>query len=230
MSKQADYLHRLRAAVSMGQAYVSAVLHRGVSYAVSQHAGAAFSQIRLRMPVERYAAAAVAVLFNILVIWIFVVNVKVSAADPIIDEVHATIFTTVQHPLARPEPHLQTPIIALVPAPDIAIKSNVPSTTAISASSMSQMLPPRPDVRHINVSPALPQLLRNLGAGLTVVLKIFVLSDGSITDAHIVKTSGDPRLDAFAVEYVKANWRYVPASISGTPAQDWTTVLVPFSG
>jgi TonB family protein len=55
-----------------------------------------------------------------------------------------------------------------------------------------------------------------------------VQPDGSISDAHVVKTSGDAKLDEFAVEYVKTNWRYIPATIAGQPVDDWTTVLVPF--
>jgi TonB family protein len=229
MSGQANYLLRLRTAVSVRQAQVAAVLHRWTSLAVPRYVDAIFTRLQV-IPLERYTAAAAAVLFNIFVVWIFVANVKVPATDSVVGELHATIFTEAQHPSISSEPHLQPAAIALVPVPDIVIEAAIPSTTAILADSMSQILPPRPDVRHINKPPALPQLLRSLGAGFTVILRIFVLSDGSITDAHVVRTSGDPRLDAFAIEYVKANWRYVPATISGTSTQDWTTVLVPFSG
>jgi TonB family protein len=111
----------------------------------------------------------------------------------------------------------------------IVIEPDTPPTTTITAMSTAQMLAPRPDTNHINVPPQLPALFRTLGNGISLIVRIFVQPDGSISDAHVVKTSGDAKLDEVAIEYVKQNWRYIPASISGRPVEDWTTVLVPFN-
>jgi TonB family protein len=180
-----------------------------------------------RISPQRLMAIGLAGVINILAIWILVMNLRLAPVDAAQD-LHATLFATTAQSQPPPDPHLVSPSIVLVPVPEIAIEPDTPPTTAITTVSMAQMLAPRPDIAHINVPPALPSLFRTLGNGITLILKIFVQPDGSISDAHVVKTSGDAKLDEFAVEYVKANWRYIPATIGGKPVDDWTTVLVPF--
>jgi hypothetical protein len=176
---------------------------------------------------ERFSAVGLAVIINILAIWILAENLHVMPVAPP-PNLYATLFPAQPQTQPPPEPHLVSPNIPLVPEPMIVIEPDTPPTATITAMSTAQMLAPRPDTKHINVPPQLPFLFHALGNGISLILKIFVQPDGSISDAHVVKTSGDAKLDEIAVGYVKANWRYIPASISGTPVEDWTTVLVPF--
>jgi periplasmic protein TonB len=114
--------------------------------------------------------------------------------------------------------------------PDIlpdATNTQAASTKETTAEA-SQVLAPRPDPKYANASPALPPEFAKLGAGTSMILRIFVQTDGSVTDAEIAKSTGDARLDQFAAAYVKAHWRYLPALASGVAIPNWTTVLVPF--
>jgi TonB family protein len=229
MGGLSDQFSRLKAVAAEWCAIAYAVAHEWLLQKKSTGDGfdAARSGILVRLEPERFSAVGLAVLINILAIWILAANLHLAQTDSPQD-LHATLFPTRPQSQPPPDPQLVSPSIPLVPEPVIMIEPDTPPTATITAMSMAQMLAPRPDTNHINVAPPLPALFRALGNGITLILKIFVQPDGSISDAHIVKTSGDAKLDEFAVEYVKANWRYIPASISGKAVDDWTTVLVPF--
>jgi TonB family protein len=104
-----------------------------------------------------------------------------------------------------------------------------PISSTLTALDLSQLLPPRPDSRHINVAPILPVQFRSLRSAVTAMLTIYVEPDGSISAAQVVRSSGTPALDAWAVSYVEANWRFFPASVRGRPVADWTTIVVRFN-
>lgn len=179
---------------------------------------------------RHYPAMFLTFAFHVFALSLLIANLsphRLAFVDPTIS---MTIFGAA--PRAQetpPEPALQKPSDVLVAAPDIevAAKTQTESRNAQTAAP-SQILAPRPDPRHINQLPRLPGGVANARDETVVVLKILVQTDGSITDAEIAKSSGDARLDQLAVDYVKANWRLLPALASGVVVQDWTTVMVPF--
>ena len=68
---------------------------------------------------------------------------------------------------------------------------------------------PRPqDLRGIRIYPVLSQSQNETG---NVGLKIWLTEQGTMSEAVVEKSSGFPRLDNAAVEYMKANLRYEPA-------------------
>ncbi len=189
-------------------------------------AGAALLR-QLASDPARYAALASALLLNLVLIWVFAANLKPAMPAAAERYIEARIFAG--PPIVKAAPldlHIDKPEPSIIPVPEIDIPA--PAPTAISGIAMTQMLAPRPDPQHINVAPDLPDMFKSIGAGAVIVLKVLVRIDGSIGDAQVVKSSGDAALDRVAIDHVKENWRYIPAQISGTPIQDWTTVMVPF--
>lgn len=180
-----------------------------------------------RYVAPRYIAVGLTALLNLLVIWLFASSLHLQSAlrQP---EVHATIFSApVIAGLNPPEVHLLSPDVMLAPVPDIAIAQDTRSSS-ISVTSMSQVLAPRPDPQHVNASPGLPAAFAKLGSNVSLILRIFVQPNGSVSEVEISQSSGDGRLDQFAIDYVKTHWRFLPALVGGAAIADWTTVLVPF--
>lgn len=63
--------------------------------------------------------------------------------------------------------------------------------------------------------PAYPALDRRLGHEGRVRLKLLIDASGSVADAVVERSSGYDGLDAAAVAWVKAHWRYQPATQDG---------------
>jgi TonB family protein len=189
-------------------------------------AGAALLR-RLASDPVRYAALGSALVLNLVLLWVFAANLKPATPAAGERDIEARIFAAA--PVIKITPldlHVDRPEPSIIPVPQVDIPA--PAPTAISGVAMSQMMAPRPDPQHINVAPDLPDMFKSIGTGAVIILKVLVRIDGSIGDAQVVKSSGDAALDQVAIDHVKENWRYIPAQISGTPIQDWTTIMVPF--
>ena len=76
--------------------------------------------------------------------------------------------------------------------------------------------PPRIDsAGHLkNPPPRYPRLSRRLHEEGEVILVLWVLADGSVSDVEIETSSGYPRLDKAALKAVR-KWRYTPATRNG---------------
>lgn len=61
----------------------------------------------------------------------------------------------------------------------------------------------------------------------TVKLKVLVTEGGQVAEAAVVDSSGDRRLDAAALEFVRG-WRYRPAVQDGKPRRVYTYARVTF--
>jgi protein TonB len=70
-----------------------------------------------------------------------------------------------------------------------------------------------------------PPIAQRAGEEGTVVVRVYVTSDGAPFKADVVKSSGYPDLDTAAVE-TAANWHYLPALHDGDTVSDWDTVQV----
>jgi TonB family protein len=72
---------------------------------------------------------------------------------------------------------------------------------------------------------AYPWLSTVLGEQGDTMLGFTIQPDGSVTDVHVVPSSGSSRLDSAAVEGAKA-WLYNPALQNGKPVSvPWTTTV-----
>ena len=63
--------------------------------------------------------------------------------------------------------------------------------------------------------PGYPTLDRRLNHEGTVVLALSIGADGSVNDAKVATSSGYDGLDQAAIAWVKAHWRYKPATKGG---------------
>ena len=95
---------------------------------------------------------------------------------------------------------------------------------ALSATSASMVQAPRADPAHPKPSPInLPIDGQNRLAG-SLIMKILVRSDGTVADAAVVRTLRRPGADAAAINFIKAQWKFLPALLDGRPIEYWTRV------
>lgn len=134
-----------------------------------------------------------------------------------------------------PPPALDTPPPPFVPPPEITINlPPPPASHAIQAvqskiaAPAAPMLPPRPDPTHPNGKPPYPPSSARMGEEGTVLLNVYVKTDGTVQEARILKSSGFSKLDQSAVKYAVRTYRYIPAMNGKTPVAAWFRVSVTF--
>jgi protein TonB len=76
--------------------------------------------------------------------------------------------------------------------------------------------------------PAYPPLAIRLAHEGTTRLKIIVDEQGNVVSADVLQSSAHPELDAAAVAWVKAHWRYQPAMQDGHAVSATTEAVVTF--
>lgn len=80
-----------------------------------------------------------------------------------------------------------------------------------------------------HTTPPYPALEQRLGVEGTVVLRLTISAEGVVSDAVVVRTSGDEGLDRAARQWVMAHWRYQPAIRGGVAVPATGTVGVQFN-
>ena len=108
--------------------------------------------------------------------------------------------------IAAPPPVVAAPVVAAPPPP--------PPPTELKAIEKTHSLPPY------------PALSQRMGEQGTTLLKVAIDNTGKVTECTVMSSSGSTRLDAAAVEYVKANWRWQPPTQAGKPVAATTEVSV----
>jgi periplasmic protein TonB len=78
-----------------------------------------------------------------------------------------------------------------------------------------------------NPAPAYPRMSRRQGEQGTVVLRVFINTEGRAEKAEIRTSSGYSRLDEAALDTVK-RWRYLPGKRAGVPEAMWFNVPIRF--
>jgi periplasmic protein TonB len=80
-----------------------------------------------------------------------------------------------------------------------------------------------------NPAPAYPDWARRSNQQGTVVLRVLVAADGSVTRVEIARSSGFDSLDRSALATVRARWRFVPANRGGLAVASWVLVPIRFA-
>jgi periplasmic protein TonB len=89
------------------------------------------------------------------------------------------------------------------------------------------MVAPRSNPAAPLSQPPYPSLSRRLGEQGTVVMQLYVLSDGSVANADLVKSSGYLDLDNAALSNAY-NWLLEPGTINGKATAMWGRFAVTF--
>jgi TonB family protein len=122
---------------------------------------------------------------------------------------------------------LSEPAAPVVTSPQIDIANGDEADSApVDHTSVATTMPPRPDPGAPNPLPALPPGMP--GASVVVLVRAQVLEDGHIGDATLAGSCGMPTLDAVALDFIKAHWRFLPATAGGQAVKDWISGDVMF--
>jgi protein TonB len=71
------------------------------------------------------------------------------------------------------------------------------------------------------------RIIREGGHG-TIDLEVYVLPNGRVGDARVVKSTGFEELDRAALAEAKRSWRLLPATRDGVPIEQWYRLRVTF--
>jgi protein TonB len=90
------------------------------------------------------------------------------------------------------------------------------------------LLEVRADPKHPLTQPPYPPSLIRAGKEGAVDLEIYVLSNGRVGDARLLRTSGFEDFDRSALQEARRNWRMLPASRGGETFAQWYRLRVVF--
>ena len=101
------------------------------------------------------------------------------------------------------------------------------ATTAVALVQFEGRSEPSSDPLLPLTHPEYPTAARRLGEHGTVVLDLYVQSDGSVADVRVHKSSGFARLDDSAASEAR-RWRLAPSTLNGDSVAAWGRFAVTF--
>lgn len=152
------------------------------------------------------------------------------------DPFHVSIYEPPKPRVEPTKPPRPTPVDrrVYVPPPDDPADQETDQGQTIVATREPpppQMPPTITSARGImstHTIPDYPPISRRLNETGTVTLHLVISDTGTITDVTVERSSGHERLDAAAVAWVKAHWRYQPAVQNGQPVASTADAQVKF--
>lgn len=149
-------------------------------------------------------------------------------------------------PVARPRPVVPVPVAppseraVSTPLPEPAAPAS-PEPVAVAPAPPAPPPPPAPlpvveplvmprsDAAHLNNPlPVYPRQSLRLNEEGTVLMSLYILSDGTVGEIRLKRSSGYPRLDQAALETVK-RWRFQPARRGNEAISMWYDFPMPFT-
>jgi protein TonB len=124
----------------------------------------------------------------------------------------------------------QAPEDIEVPEPVIVLSGDPTLPAGAIMGGPPQFVMPRPDPAHVNAGLLLPGELIKGASSPSVQLTIFVLQDGSVGEAKVERSCGEPEVDRLAMTHVEREWRFIPAYLGTQPVAHWMVVFVKFLG
>ncbi len=127
--------------------------------------------------------------------------------------------------------------VPLAPQPDTTDESDAIGgefvVDPVPVPPVEQVLQPRlvgvqPDARHPLTQPAYPPADVRQGNEGSVELEIYVLPNGRVGDARVLKSTGSRTLDQSALDEARRKWRLKPATRDGVPYAQWHRLRVVF--
>jgi periplasmic protein TonB len=132
-------------------------------------------------------------------------------------------------PVPMPEP--EAPPLDRSEANDAILAEVIPDPVPMPPS--EQPLQPRlvgvqTDARYPLTQPAYPPTDIRQGNEGSVELEVYVLPNGRVGDARVVKSAGSRTLDQSALDEARRKWRLKPATRDGVPQAQWHRLRVVF--
>jgi TonB family protein len=180
---------------------------------------------------QRLVSAGFAAIIHLVLLLVLASGVAVRPLGQISHDLKIAIIAGPEREAGSPPPPpFRDPTLLNVSPPEVVIAQDISPDTENSEAAATQLLAPRPDPSRPNARPSYPAsfVAPDDGKTIIVIVKAFVLKDGTIRDCAVAGSSGLPVLDGAAVDFVKTHWRFLPASLDGKPVEDWTTVEVTF--
>ena len=150
----------------------------------------------------------------------------------------APLTHTKAAPQAVPKP-VSTQSVTQTDTPTLSPKiSNSQDTAAASTATAPAIAPgktgttslvePSADADYLNnPPPGYPRISRRHGEQGTVIVRVFISTQGTPDNAEVRTSSGFARLDQAALQAVQ-RWRFVPGRRNGTPEAMWFNIPVRF--
>jgi len=101
-------------------------------------------------------------------------------------------------------------------------------TTGGSAMVQPVIVGVRPDSRYPLSQPPYPPSAVRAGNVGSAEIEIYVLPDGRVGDARLIKSTGFDALDRSTLDEAKRKWRLKPATRDGVPFAEWHRMRVTF--
>jgi len=137
--------------------------------------------------------------------------------DPLVPVVPIPVLDPI--PVEDPGTTIAAQAVPVDQLPTSTEGSNIPVPNIVAA---------QLDSRHPLTQPPYPSTDIRQGNEGSAVLELYVLANGRIGDARILKSTGSETLDRSAVAEAKRNWRMKPATRDGVPFADWYKMSVVF--
>jgi protein TonB len=171
----------------------------------------------------RFTSGVLAIGINVAIIVALVVGLSSSQLRQAALDISASVIGKKAVEKAPPPPPpalVRPPVSTIAPPPQIVIAAPPPVVAApkVVAPPPPSVPPTEPKaIAKTHTIPPYPALSQRLGEQGTTHLKVTVGVDGKATDVTVIGSSGSTRLDAAALQYVKDNYRWDPATRDGKP-------------
>lgn len=186
---------------------------------------------------RRFVSVGLVALLHVVIIYALASGLAAQMIQKLPDELKAEVVQEKPPEQEKlpppPPPDLTKPPPPFVPPPDIAIADTGPSNAITSVQShVAPVVAPQitaavPVGRKHDCEADYPPVSRRLSEQGTVLLRLTVGEDGSVSGIQIQKSSGYSRLDEAAQECVKS-WHYKPATQGGRPIATATQAQVTY--
>lgn len=130
--------------------------------------------------------------------------------------------------LDKPVPPVTAPPPAFDTVPDNPQAPYVPPLQPSAPTTQAVIDTAATGVAGTHTTPPYPPLESKLGHEGTVVLQLQISARGTVDTATVVQSSGSAELDAVAVTWVQAHWRYHPAMQGGAAVPSQARAAVRF--
>lgn len=200
-----------------------------------QNPGNAYHLNASKPPSQRYVGIAFVGALHIALIYALLHGLGMTIIQhiPTVTEAQVLKPETTKPPETPPkpvDPVMAQPTVDTMPVPRIDIVTRPANPVHVKPATGAPMPADRAAhaLGNTHSVPPYPPMARRLAHQGRVMLRLSISAQGRVVRAEIVTSSGWPELDAQAVDWVKAHWRYSPALRGGVAVASQAMAAVKF--